>query len=316
MTGMSSGANIVINYASSTLARAKTLAAYNTSSLCSPLGQAPNTNDAYKVITEANLHGRFLYCNGDQQCPGAGQISPDWVTAINNEKPGLAQIQGFNNCTQNFHNSWQINYAAEYTLQGQNLYDYFIQFSNSGTLPVSLKYFNGKMNSGKVDLEWSTSSETSSARYVIERGGGNYSFTEIASIEAAGNSNTNKVYRFTDSKPLVNLNLYRIVQIDQDGSRKISDIVKVMNKNSGKFNLTVSPNPFTTKVSAFVNLDKKQQVKAVVTDLNGRQVANLTRICNEGTTELSIPVSNLGKGIYLLKIETDSYSEVQKIVRQ
>ncbi|MGZ5253967.1 MAG: T9SS type A sorting domain-containing protein [Flavitalea sp.] len=317
MTGMSSGANIVINYASSSLARARTLAGFNTASLCSPLGQPPNTFDAYKVIADANLHGRFSYCtNGDEHCLGAELISPDWVAGINGEKAGLAQIQSINNCTQNAHNSWALNYNPNNLVEGQNLYNFFIQFSNSSTLPVSLKYFNGKMNSGKVDLEWSTSSETSSAHFVIERGNGNYAFTGIASLEAAGTSTSNKVYRFTDNKPLVNLNLYRIVQIDQDGSRKISEIIKVMNKNSGKFNLTVSPNPFINKVSAFVNLDKKQQVKAVVTDLNGRQVAKLTRLCNEGTTELSIPVSNLGKGIYLLRIETDSYSEVQKIVRQ
>lgn len=318
MTGMSTGANIVINYASSTIARANQIAAFNTASLCSAVGNYPNTATSHEVIAAANLPGRFLYCTNDQTCPDT--LSPGWSTRINAIKPGLTQLQNVSTvqepCQQSFHNSWGKNYNPNYLVQGTNLFNYFAQFDRSSTLPVSLKYFNGKMNSGKVDLEWSTSSEISSARFVIERGGGNYAFTEIASIEAAGNSNSNKVYRFTDNKPLVNLNLYRIVQIDQDGTRKISEIVKVMNKNSGKFNLTVSPNPFTTKVSAFVNLDKNQQVKAVVTDLNGRQVANLTRLCNEGTTELSIPVSNLGKGIYLLRIETDSYSEVQKIVRQ
>jgi len=50
------------------------------------------------------------------------------------------------------------------------------------------------MNSGKVDLEWSTSSEISSARFVIERGGGNYAFTEIASMEAAGNKPAQWIY--------------------------------------------------------------------------------------------------------------------------
>jgi predicted esterase len=315
LTGMSSGSNIVIDYVSSTDARAKRVAAFNTASLCSPLGQAPVAANAYEVIAAANLHGRFTHCQNDMTC--LPTISENWYNSINGVKPNLSEFNYITtNCRVNGHDSWTDNYNDDLTYNGRNLYNYFIQFDRQATLPVSLKYFNGKMNSGKVDLEWSTSSETSSARFVIERGGGNYAFTEIASIEAAGNSNSNKVYRFTDSKPLVNLNLYRIVQIDQDGTRKISEIVKVMNKNSGKFNLTVSPNPFTTKVSAFVNLDKKQQVKAVVTDLNGRQVANLTRLCNEGTTELSIPVSNLGKGIYLLRIETDSYSEVQKIVRQ
>jgi len=172
------------------------------------------------------------------------------------------------------------------------------------------------MNSGKVDLEWSISSENLNLRFVIERSNGNYSFNEIGSIEAAGNNNSSKFYRFTDNKPFVNLNLYRIIQINQDGTRKISNVVKVMNRNSGKFNFTVSPNPFTTKVSVFVNLGKKQSVKAEVTDLNGRLVAKITRLCNEGTTELSIPFSNAAKGVYLLRIETDSHIEVQKIVKQ
>ncbi|MGZ5253968.1 MAG: hypothetical protein ACXWV4_06335, partial [Flavitalea sp.] len=172
MTGMSSGANIVINYASSTLARARTLAAFNTASLCSPIGQTPNSSTAYQVIADANLHGRMLYCLNDGQCTDADQITPDWVAAINGETSGLAQAGMFTSCAQNNHNSWANNYNPNYILEGKNLYNYLIQFSNSGALPVSLKYFNGKMNSGKVDLEWSTSSEISSARYVIERGGG------------------------------------------------------------------------------------------------------------------------------------------------
>ncbi len=172
------------------------------------------------------------------------------------------------------------------------------------------------MNSGKVDLEWSGSAENLTARFIIERSNGNYVFTEIASIKAAGNNNTNKVYRVTDNKPLVNLNLYRIVQIDGDGTRKLSEVVKVMNKNSGKINFSVSPNPFTSNIFVFVNLERKQLVKAVVSDLNGRTVANLTKLCNAGTTEITIPFSNLNKGIYLIRVETESHVEVQKIVKQ
>lgn len=317
MTGMSTGANIVIHYAASSLARAKSLAAFNTASLCSSLGLSPDSTDAYKNITEANLHGRLAYCsNGDEQCPESAAITIKWVNAINGENPGFAQIQNINNCTQNAHNSWALNYNPNNLIEGKNLYDYFIQFSNSSALSGFLKYFKGKLNSGKVDLEWSSSEENLNARFVIERSDGNYSFKEIASIESAGNSNSKKVYRFTDNKPFVNLNLYRIVQINQDGTRKISEVVKVMNKNPGKFNFTVSPNPFTTRVTVYVNLERKQLVKAVVTDLNGRPITNLTRLCNEGTTELSIPVSNVAKGVYLLRIETDSHVEVQKIVKQ
>jgi hypothetical protein len=316
MTGMSTGANIVINYVSSSVERARSVAAFNTSSLCSPRTQFPNGPNAQLNITNANLHGRFVYCIGDAQCTNADTISPDWNEEINAVKAGLTEIRSFTGCSQNLHNSWANNYNPNFIHNGKNLYDYFVQYSTNSTLPVRMVEFKGKMNNGNVELEWTTSSETSSSRFIVERAGGNYVFSELSSIQAAGNSNTPKTYRFTDDHPLLNLNLYRIVQVDEDGTRKISEVIKVMNKNSGRFNLTVSPNPFTTKVSAFVNLDKKQQVRALITDMNGRRIANLNRLCNEGTTELVIPVSNLNKGIYLLKIETDTYSEVQKIIRQ
>ena len=316
MTGMSTGANIVINYVSSSIERARTVAAFNTSSLCSPRTQFPNVANAQFNIANANLPGRFVYCIGDAQCASADTISPDWNEEINAVKSGLTEIRSFTGCSQNLHNSWANNYNPNFIHNGKNLYDYFIQLSRNSTLAVRMSEVKGKMNNGNVDLEWTTSSETSSAKFIIERSGGNYVFSELSSVQAAGNSSTARTYRFTDNRPLLNLNLYRIVQVDADGTRKISEVLKIMNQNSGRFNVTVSPNPFTTKVSAFVNLDKKQQVRAMITDLNGRRIANVNRLCNEGTTELSIPVSNLNKGIYLLKIETDTYSEVQKIIRQ
>lgn len=315
LTGMSAGANMVINYVSNSVARANRIAAYNTSSLCSSLGREPNTATAYQNIVTANLPGRFFHCGGDRQC--ADTISQNWTIAINNAKAGLASYTvPSSSCNYNGHNSWTYNYSPTYLVNGSNLYQWFVQFSTNTALPVTIKSFTGTLSKDKVVLDWITSSETSSASFRIERAGSNYVFSTLSTIPAAGTSSTDKTYQFIDPKPLPNLNLYRLVQIDADGSERMSEIVKVMNKNSGKFHLAVSPNPFTTKLTAYLNLEKRQKVNATLTDLNGRKISSQSMILNEGSSEISIPTTSLQKGIYLLRIETEQSTQIQKVIRQ
>jgi hypothetical protein len=315
LTGMSAGANMVINYVSNSVARANRIAAYNTSSLCSSLGREPNTATAYQNIVTANLPGRFFHCEGDRQC--ADTISQNWTIAINNAKAGLASYTvPSNSCNYNGHNSWTYNYSPTYLVNGSNLYQWFVQFSTNTALPVTIKSFTGTLSKDKVVLDWITSAETSSSSFRIERAGSDYVFTALSSLPAAGNSSTDKAYQFIDPKPLPNLNLYRLVQIDADGSERMSGIVKVMNKNSGKFHLAVSPNPFTTKLTAYLNLEKRQKVNATLTDLNGRKISTQSMILNEGSSEISISTSSLQKGIYLLRIETEQSTQIQKVIRQ
>ncbi len=313
LTGMSAGANMVINYVSNSAARANRVAAYNTASLCSSLYLDPNNETSYQNIIAADLPGRFFHCTNDNTCKDT--ITKTWVTKLNDAKPGIALYHAPTNCNYSGHNSWNLNYDQNYLAAGPNLYDWFIQYSTETVLPVKIKSFNARLTNGTVALDWITSSEISSKSFRVERAGSDYVFQALSTVPAAGNSNGDKAYKFVDPKPLPNLNLYRLVQVDADGKESISEIVKVMNKNSGKFHLNVSPNPFTTKLTAYLNLEKRQRVVATITDLNGRMVATQTYTLNEGASEINLPTTNLQKGMYLLKVETEQQTQIEKIIR-
>lgn len=321
LTGMSSGANMVLNYAASSLERANRIAAFNTASLCSDLDLYPNTSTEHQNIIDADLPGRMFHCQNDAQCDY--NITTQWANTVNTAQPGLIDVHILPPGTDcniplnvSGHNSWNYNYDPAYRTTEPSLLTYFTQFDNTFVLPVVIKSFTGKYDNGKVELQWITASEESSANFYIERAGADYAFSRIGNVPAAGNSSSDKAYSFVDNNPLPNLNLYRLVQVDIDGKQKVTEVVKVMNNTRGKFNLTVSPNPFSSRLTAFLNLDKKQQVIATITDLGGRKISTMKVMASEGSSQINLPTHNLKPGVYLLRIDTDTFTETQKIVKQ
>lgn len=107
-------------------------------------------------------------------------------------------------------------------------------FSN-GTLPVSLASFTGKVDKDKVVLNWTTSSESGTDRFVVERQSQG-AFTDIGDVAAAGTPND---YQFIDNEPSTGINLYRLRIIDQDDSATFSSVITL--ENAGSTSLKATP---------------------------------------------------------------------------
>jgi hypothetical protein len=102
-----------------------------------------------------------------------------------------------------------------------------ITFTKNGVVPVSLINFNANKADKKVLLNWETSSEINSSHFEIERSINGYQFEKIGRVNAAGNSNTLKAYKFIDNFPVKGMNYYRLKEVDLDDQYKYSDIRKV-----------------------------------------------------------------------------------------
>ena len=108
----------------------------------------------------------------------------------------------------------------------------FSQFTfgsdNTNTLPVKLIAFSGKLSMENIALSWATSSETNSAYFEIEHSKSGYDFTSIGKVTAAGNTNVQSNYRFTDYNAIKGINYYRLKQTDLDGNYVYSNIIYVL----------------------------------------------------------------------------------------
>jgi predicted esterase len=348
LTGLSNGANMIVEYAASSLARAKRVAAIMPVALCSQLFHESNTNrhiDA-KYIGQAKLKTWFVYCQNDNCGSGPILNVPNtWVSAIKavpgNVPPRLTILKSTNvqttaslyDCSDTLlHDAWSrafnpdfkasYTYDANFTVgsaandgTNENIYQWFAQQENNAVLPVELKEFTARLVNNRVELKWITTDETHNESFTVERAGADQKFSAIATLPGAGDSKGERTYTYTDASPLSNLSFYRLVQTDIDGEKTYFDIRKILNQNSISNSAIVSPNPFTSELSAFVTIDKSQKILLTLTDMNGRILKTSTGMYSPGSSEIKLNSTDLPKGVYLLKISGENFSTSRKVIR-
>jgi len=116
-------------------------------------------------------------------------------------------------------------------------------------LPVKLLSFNANLDQAqtKVNLAWSTATETNTHHFVIERSIDGKNFTEAGTMAAAGNSNELKNYQLTDNISSLNATVifYRLRQVDVDGEVTYSQtkIIRLSKQTGNKNSLQAYPKP-------------------------------------------------------------------------
>jgi len=172
-------------------------------------------------------------------------------------------------------------------------------------LPVTYTALTGIRNASKVDLSWTTITETSNKYFNIERSADGRGFTSVGTVssKAAGGTSTLPIkYQFTDITPLVTTNYYRLKQTDISGKISYSNTVLVKGLKPSVFTLnTIFPNPAKDKITAALQSPFAGNVTFVVTDMTGkiikRQVANMA----VGDNIISLDIATMPRGSYLLK---------------
>jgi predicted esterase len=167
LTGYSNGANMIVEYAASSVARAKRVAAIMPVSLCSQLGHINNSSKGIfaKNIGLAKLKTWFVFCESDNCGSGPALSVPNkWVDSImkvsGSAKPRYTRLRNVNpptlyNCSDSlFHDAWSRafdpNFKASYnyTATGAvgandgvnlNMYQWFIRQTSAAASGVASK---------------------------------------------------------------------------------------------------------------------------------------------------------------------------------
>lgn len=170
-------------------------------------------------------------------------------------------------------------------------------------LPVLFTQFNATCTANKVQLTWKTAQEQNSQRFNIEKSEDGIKWTVIGTVVAAGNSNIEKQYSFTDNDPSSN-RLYRIAEYDLDGRVQRTQIISSSCKQQNPF--SIRPNPVQDIL--FINLVTTARSQAVVKlfDSKGALVKTQQTTLLQGSNQLSVDIRSLAHGAYFLLIEWDN----------
>ena len=319
LTGLSAGANFIMSYAGANETNAKRVAGIAPVSPCMSL----NSSQA-AVIARANLAFYSVQCSTDGAC--SGYTAANNAALINQQNPAPTPRAAATTlpvpnwpCNSFTHDAWGTAYDTTFKqdINGRslNMYEWMLQNERADALPVVLKDYRLKLVQGKVVINWTTTSENNNAAFLIERTGEAPPFTEIGRV-AASNNATGSQYQWVDERPLPDLNQYRLVQVDQDGSKEYFSIKTILNRSQGSKPTVITPNPFKGDLIVYLQLPQSERVRISITDVNGKRLHSIDQQLQAGTTPLEFRTTALNKGIYFLKVEGKSFTDNKKIIKQ
>jgi len=187
-----------------------------------------------------------------------------------------------------------------------NDFDAFSIGARSAVLPVTLIDFNAKKESKTAILSWTTSSETGSDYFQVERSTDGKIWQNIGIVKSIGESSALHRYGFTDSSSLKGAAYYRLKMVDRDGTFAFSS-VRTLQFVQALEQIVLYPNPAKNilKIQSPI-LDALKHKKISITDLNGY---NYSRSIKWDGDDLSI--EKLKNGIYIMTISGESGETLQ-----
>jgi len=172
-------------------------------------------------------------------------------------------------------------------------------------LDVELLSFSGRYVEDRnvVTLEWITSNEIKNDYFEVQRAQENGKFVSIGRVEAVGNSTVETFYDLDDEDiQYTGIYLYRLKQVDDDGSEEYSDVISVNVRKISKVEPAVSlyPNPTSDHVNIDIIKNLEDKVSIEMFDLAGK-IVTITDMEVQAT--LIIPVDELPSATYIIRIQ-------------
>ncbi|MBC8032801.1 MAG: T9SS type A sorting domain-containing protein [Chitinophagaceae bacterium] len=174
--------------------------------------------------------------------------------------------------------------------------------SNAGgsTLPVKLTNFTVKYKETFVQVMWTTMTEQNNDYFNVQRSINGVQFSTVGKMKGAGNSSTPLSYSFTDRFPVSGKMMYRLQQIDFDGTILYSAIVVVENKEK-ETGMDVYPNPVNDQFTVEAALLSNSNCRISVIDLSGKTVWTTNAKAAGGQVRINLS-TQVKPGVHVVRI--------------
>jgi hypothetical protein len=170
-------------------------------------------------------------------------------------------------------------------------------------LPVELAHFNGTCDDGKVTLTWQTTSETNNDYFTIEKSDDMVNWTELRTLNGAGNSNVNQYYEMEDLYPYLTT-YYRLSQTDLNGQVEYFEPISVL-CNQVNEEIRIYPNPSDGIVHISIPTGSVLQTIEVYTSM-GQQAMVINTGEVKGSMVQVTDLSTLSAGTYYLRLRVNN----------
>jgi hypothetical protein len=188
-------------------------------------------------------------------------------------------------------------------------------------VPVELISFTGSSKGHNITLTWQTATETNNFGFEIERAAvyadQNLDWRTVGFVEGKGTTTENHSYSFSQKDLFSGKYVFRLKQVDYDGTFEYSSEVELIVGIPEVFSLEQNfPNPFNPETKIRFNVPNgDQHVTIKVYDILGNEIAFLV---NEkmpaGIHEVDFNAANLPTGVYIYKLKSGSFESAKKMI--
>ncbi len=189
-------------------------------------------------------------------------------------------------------------------------------------MPVELTSFSAKCIAGEVMLNWTTATEVNNRGFEIERRIINKAeqseWVVIGFKKGNGTTTEVRAYSFSDNITgiMATSLLYRLKQIDFDGSYKYSSEIIIENLAPVYFFLNQNyPNPFNPSTTVSYGVPFKSHVVLKIYNALGKEIKTLVDSeMQAGGYEIQFNVMGLPSGVYFYQLKAGSFIETRKMI--
>lgn len=205
---------------------------------------------------------------------------------------------------------------------GRGVYEAFVDFS----IPVEMVSFTAEQRDESVILNWKTATETNNSHFEVERKLKNNDWQMLDIVAGAGTITEYRNYYYEDDFSSLNYDgtaLYRLKQVDYDGSFEYSSIISVdVNFIPDEISLSQNyPNPFNPITTINYSLSIESNLSITIYNSLGERVKELINsVQNAGNYSVSWNASNQASGIYFYVFEVKDlggnplHKELKKLI--
>ena len=183
-------------------------------------------------------------------------------------------------------------------------------------IPVELAHIAATVSDQAAQLSWTTASETDNAGFHVEhRAPKTDQFEDVGFVDGHGTTDTPRHYRFRTDPIGPGRHVFRLRQVDLDGSTTRSDTVAVQVRLAGDARVTVAPNPVSDAGTVTIQVPIPQRVEVTLYDMLGRRIRTLHdgRLSAQQSHSLRLHTEGLSSGSYLLRAEGKHFHETRRV---
>ena len=192
-----------------------------------------------------------------------------------------------------------------------------IEKTNDVPLPVELSSFSAVVLNNGIKLNWRTETEVNNYGFEILRQAQDDYWQKLGFVEGHGNSNSPKEYSFIDDNTTSGKYVYKLKQVDNDGTFEYSKLIEVNVNIPLDFELSQNyPNPFNPSTVIKFAMAESQKATLTVYDILGNAITELFNEITEAGKiyEIEFDAGGLSSGVYYYQLSTPKKSLVRKML--